>query len=77
MAVAIAKSATLGRAVPTVGIMDARRSGPARRATPIGGRETDARADAGRWTAADRAAGAGHWSWRLTPSVPVALGEAG
>jgi hypothetical protein len=40
------------------------------------GREADARADAGQWTAADRAAGAVHWSCGLVLAVPVALGEA-
>jgi hypothetical protein len=41
------------------------------------GPETDARVDAGLWTAADRAAGAGRWSCGLVPVVGVALGEAG
>jgi hypothetical protein len=63
--------------LPTVGIVDARRSGRARRAAPMGARETDARAGAGRWTATDRAAGAVHWSWRLILPVRVALGDAG
>ncbi|MGD0286660.1 MAG: hypothetical protein ABSC31_09850 [Acidimicrobiales bacterium] len=56
--------------------MRARRSGRAWRATAMRGREADARADAGQWTAADRAAGAVHWSCGLVLAVPVALGEA-
>jgi hypothetical protein len=40
------------------------------------GRETAARSDVGLWTAADRAAGAVHRSWRLIVAVGAALGEA-